>query len=317
VTPLIALVLLCAGPEPIRFDDSNFQVTPRAGWERHDSNSPLYLRNGQSSVTFTFWKQSPKDLKAILRGWNKMEQHFKGADTRVVNPTKLGGQPALVVEATKGQLRLTWVVTRYGQHAYGFHYQRPVDSDTDEEAQAMRASFKFLRAPKEPTKPSEPTPAKNVTDRFWKYECIKPEGMTQTDPSTLDPADRAAGVIAEFRAKAEQTELVIRILANKTKQPIKSIAEDRIQQFKDNFKSAKDPVVDRKWKLKGARKTLHLTLVGRKAQTVTMDWYLAEARNGFTYQFQVYRRGTPKWEKQTAAFLNSFKIVRKTRLQGP
>jgi hypothetical protein len=271
VTPLIALVLLCAGPEPIRFEDYNFQVTPQPDWERHDSSSPLHLRSGYGIVTFTFWKTPPKD-------------------------------------------------TRYGQHAYGFHYQRPVDSDTDEEAAAMRASFKFLRAPKKPIKLGEtdkPIPAKKVTERFWKYECIKPEGMTQTDPNTFSPANRAAGVVAEFRVKAEQTQLVIRILAGKTKQPIKSLAEDRIKRFEDNFKGAKEPVVDRKWKLKGARKTLHLALVGRKAQTVKMDWYLAEARNGFTYQFQVYRSGTGKWEKQIAAFLESFKIVSKTRLQGP
>ena len=48
-----------------------------------------------------------------------------------------------------------------------------------------------------------------------------------------------------------------------------------------------------------------------------MDWYLAEARNGFTYQFQVYRSGTRKWDKQVAAFLSSFKIVPKPRMQGP
>jgi hypothetical protein len=320
VTPLIALVLLCAGPEPIRFEDYNFQVTPQPDWERHDSSSPLHLRSGYGIVTFTFWKTPPKDLTAILKGWSTMEQHFKNPDDRVVGQTKLGGQPALVVEAKKGEFRLTWVVTRYGQHAYGFHYQRPVDSDTDEEAAAMRASFKFLRAPKKPIKLGEtdkPIPAKRVTERFWKYECIKPEGMTQTDPSTISPANRAAGVVAEFRVKAEQTQLVIRILAGKTKQPIKSLAEDRIKRFEDNFKGAKEPVVDRKWKLKGARKTLHLALVGRKAQTVKMDWYLAEARNGFTYQFQVYRSGTGKWEKQIAAFLESFKIVSKTRLQGP
>ena len=318
MTPLITLTLLLAGAEPIRFDEHNFQVTPELGWERHESQSPLHLRSGDSYITFAFRKTPPRDLEAILKGWNTMEQHFKNAETRVVKKSMLGGQPALVVEAKKGEFRLTWVVTRYGKHAYGFHYQRPTASETDEEAAAMRASFKFLRVPKNPTRPDEtgkPIPAQKVTNKYWKYECTKPEGMKRIDPEAMDPANRAAGVVAEFRAKATQSLLVIRVLAGKTKQRVPSLAENRIKEFEKEFKDAKDPIVDRKWKLKGARKTLHVALVGRKVQTVKVDWYFAEARNGFTYMFQIYRSGTVKWDKQITAFLKSFKIVSRTRMR--
>ena len=318
---LILALLIWANP--IKVGDLNFTIEQLDGWKRIETTADrLHLKNGDADIQLLVVKRAPRTLEALEKWWRaSMELAVPHPDARVVKRGTFGGAPCLIVDISAGDMRVTWLVARRGDLAYGLHIQRPSSSDLEQQIAEIRDSFRFLRkvTPRaRPTEPSaKPIPRATLAFDYWRFDCVKPAGMRARPPSEFDASEKAAGVVARFDVVTEQSRLMIRVLAQRKSIPIKMLGEQRIKEFVQRYPRHKEPVVDRKWKLRMARKTLHLRFVGLKATKVTEDWYFAACRNGCTYQFQIYRTGAVKWDAQIKDFLDNFRPRRKTRLAGP
>lgn len=308
---------------PIKIGDLTLTIEQLDGWERIETpQDRLHLKNGDADIQLLVVKRAPRTLEALEKWWRaSMELAVPHPDARVVKRAKFGGEPCLIVDISAGDMRVTWLVVRRGDLAYGLHIQRPNNSDLEQDIARIRNSFRFLRKSTPKTGPkgqsAKPVPREGLAFDYWRFDCIKPAGMRARPPSEFDASEKAASVVARFDVVKEQSRLMIRVFAHRKSMPIKMLGEQRIKEFVQRYPRHKEPVVDRKWKLRMARRALHLRLVGLKATKVTEDWYFAACRNGCTYQFQIYRTGAVKWDAQIKDFLDNFRPRRKTRLAGP
>jgi hypothetical protein len=314
---------------------------------------PLAFAEVQVMVVANKSELAQRKLASLAMQWaESMEAVLTNPREIKEGPLTLGGQEAyfrdLQGDYISGVGHITWYLTRMGKLIYVIHVLRAYKAVGDESLEAeileIRDSFKFLRveevkadskakgkdkpagpagaggAPKGAEKETidpELTKAAPLKNDFWRFECVKPEGVLSIPPEKFDNSETTNNVVAKFTMDAEQTRLMIRIYAqseNAQQFTIEQHAERTLKQFETTYaeKSRLEPEIDNDYhkKFPLAKKAIRMKLVGRRTVPETTYWYLAQCKNDRQYRIEIYvtgATGEKQWEKQIQAFLKSFK----------
>ena len=154
---------------------------------------------------------------------------------------------------------------------------------------------------------------KEITLDYWKLKCVKPEGLKRIEAAAFDASEKANGVVLKFDGVREYCRCMVRIYARNKRVRIDDLAELRIEQFRKRFPQAqrRAPELDKKWKLRRAKRTLRLKLMGRRKVREVSWWHFAEFRGGRVYQIEIYLSGTmgeAVWKKQVDELVKSFVV---------
>jgi len=290
-------------------------------------------------------------LDKIAHRWRTaLEANFTNPRERKEGPGTFGGQPSFDVDVQgdrdAGTHRLTYTVGRNGKFLYLFYVTRAYDAVDDEqleeEIQAIRDSFKYLKIEKvvgdskaKPTegpavgpaaadaeKEKEIDPEKLKKERFgeagdfWRFSCVKPEGLVVQE---LSDNDRKLGVKHYFRNDRNYARLLIRIWAQTDKSKkftLEQLVDQKISEFKkyDKVKQAQDPVIDKRFKFPMAKKAIKLELLGRATVKIHRIWVLLDCTNDRQYQLEIYLSGSQgyeTWKKEVEEFIKEFKPRKK------
>jgi len=294
-------------------------------------------------------------LENLARQWS---ESLEGAVTNPrelkEEPDKLGDQDAFMRDVKgdyiSGIAHITWYLTRMGQYAYVLYairtFQAVGDEQLEDEIKEIRDSFKFLKvvevsSPKKPDKNAGKPPVpggagagtkgeeidpetikkEKLDFDYWRFECIKPEGLLNVDTETLTESEKTNHVVAKFERTAEQTRIMIRVYAQIDKAQrwtLEQLAERYLKSFETTFPEEKqrlEPVIDKDYKkFPMAKEAIYMKLVGRRSVPETYFWYLGQCKNDRQYQIEIYvtgATGEKAWEKQIEDFIKGFKPKKK------
>lgn len=293
-------------------------------------------------------------LENIAARWkDSMEAHLENPRNRKEGPGKLGGVDCWAVDVTGNHVTLGGVYRRHywfaknGKYLYIIYCDRSYDAvddeDLDEELKEIIGSFKFHEivkiesdrkgkdAPPEVaggesggSKVDKIDPARlereEINDSFWRFKCIKPEGMLRVPTEKFDPSEKANGCKLKFERRKDQSLCMIRVYVASLKSgkgyTVQQLADSRLKYYEKKFKKnmRQPPKIDKHWKLgKITKEGLSLKLVGRRTTTEIEYWYLADCKNERQYQLQIYLTGGTAerlWKNQVTTFMKSFEPLK-------
>ncbi|MHC4579619.1 MAG: hypothetical protein ACYTED_19715 [Planctomycetota bacterium] len=326
----------------VRSQTFRFEISPAADWE----TLPLKPKTAVQAHFHTYFEEAPRStadvqlmvipdrtqrsLEELTRAFRaSMEKGLTNLHDRTARGEKLGGEPCRVVDVRGDRGRdhhhLTWLVTRRGEHLYLFFVRRTNqaigDADVEAEIRAIRASFRFLRAPPPAADPSAPKPpprdgrdaaalkCKPFQLRHWRLACVKPAGLREVVPDDLDKAN---DVVLRFEGRKEQSSCLVRIYAQARHHArhlsLKELVEQKKKRFELDYPRRLEPEVE-PWKPPLGRHGVRLRLTGLRGTPETLTWYLAECRNDRQYQIEILVRGAAQgaWSPQVADLLAGFR----------
>ncbi|MEE8105500.1 MAG: hypothetical protein V3T86_08215 [Planctomycetota bacterium] len=288
-----------------------------------------------------------KKLDQIIAKWqNVFEGSIENVHDRKSEMIKVGKddrvQDALVT-SVKGirvtfQLHRSYLVTRMGRHMYFIVIDRFMkaigDDDLEEELNWIIGSFDFLKKEKlQKHKDGKKSQKKAkriggvakdssddidpklllsrvIEDDFWKFKCVKPEGLVEQKP---DKNDLARGVRYKFMRNNRSGYVLVEISVQtkkKARYTIEKLADQAAKVFTERQKKAKEPVIDAKYKkhFPLAKKAIKLELVGRTTSVNKETWYFAQCENDRQYTLRIYanRGGDRAFADELEEFVKSF-----------
>jgi hypothetical protein len=351
VRRLLALLLLVApasAEKPAVTDEArNFEVSVPEGSEDWDLRPPdgddtrAYFRTVFADtgaiaevrvmVYAVSEKLASKDLAAIVAEWAPgIESRLAEPRTVAEGKATLGGEEACFRDVRGGDARLTWHLARRGRFLYVFHVLRMQeaveDADVEEQVAKIRGSFRLLKGVEPDAVPPEPPPIPDkipaallaratLKFEYWRFECVKPEGLVHVPPEKLDAAERDSGVVAKFERTGGPSTMMVRIYArakSTQKFTIEELAKQKLKRFEEAYDEArrKTPVRDDAWKFPMAEKAIRLELTGRRTAVQVTRWYLAQCRNGRQYQIEIFVAGDgDEWAAQVRDVVEGFRSL--------
>lgn len=272
-----------------------------------------------------------------------LEGHLEHPRDRKEGTGTMGGQECWTVDVKgdyeAGIHQRTWMLARMGVYSYLLIidrcYRAVGDDQLEGEIQEIVGSFKFLKEikleggkasgggdpppgaggpgpPKDPNEPKidpELLKEEKIDEDFWRFECVKPEGMIK-EPVT--ETDNKAGIKAKFSARKEGSGIYIWIYADTEqgkKHTLEQLCESNNKHFAESRKAAKEPLFDRKYKVPLAKDCFKVDLIGRRVTTEFETWIYAECENERQYRIQILTTGTTSrdlFKVQIEKFLKSF-----------
>lgn len=280
--------------------------------------------------------QNPRERKAAA---GKLGQGDKTVDSYTID---------VQGDFLAGIHHITWTVALNGRFIYNLYVVRAYQAVGDEEMEAeiaeIRNSFQFLKveAPKDDkdTKKAEAPNAPGVGDApdekeaeidpellkeeaisqtFWRFECVKPEGLLTIPVEEHADAEKQNDMKLKFLREKPGTRCVIRVYAQTDKArkyTVEQLRDSKIKYFKKLYegKQHKEPVIDTKYEFPLADKAVRLELVGRRLTTEYTFWYIADCKNERQYQIEIYMTGGDAlalWKETADKFLAGFKPLKK------
>ena len=246
-----------------------------------------------------------------------------------------------------GLHHVTWTIARNGRFLYSLYvvraYKAVGDEVLEEEIDAIRKSFKFLKVEKvEANKEAKKTPTpgapgvgnepdekedvdpellkeEQIAQPFWRFDCVKPEGLINIPVDQHTDAEKQSGLKLKFKRDKPGSQFMIRIYAETDKSrryTVQQLADSKIVWFKKLYekKQHKDPVIDAKYDFPMSNASLRLELIGRRFTTEYTYWYIADCKNERQYQIEVYMTGgsaVQLWKDTIEKFLKEFKPRKK------
>jgi hypothetical protein len=294
-------------------------------------------------------------IENVAAKWkDSMEAHVENARDRKESKETLGGIEGYAVDVTGnhatfgGICRRQYWFVKNGKYLYVIFCDRSYDAvddeDLDDELKEILGSFKFHEVVKvEGDRKGDDAPPEvgggeasggskenkidperlkreEIEDKFWKYKCIKPDGLVRVPAEKFDPSEKANGCKLKFEHRKEQSLCMIRVYVASLKSgqvySVERLADSRIKYYEKKFKKnmRQPPKIDKRWKLGPLTKdAVSVKLVGRRATTEIEYWYIADCKNDRQYQIQIYMTGTTAerlWKNQVDAFMKSFEPLR-------
>jgi hypothetical protein len=329
--PLLLIVAASFGGQEtlVRDEKRNFEIRRPAAWERV-RGSGVQFRTEGVVVFLTVSTGSPTTpLAKIAEQWRPhLEAPVPKVTKRTTGEAVLGGDKCHIVEVwgKEGESRqhLTWLLARRGDQLYTLQILRSGDAIGDKAIEAdieeIRQSFRFLREVPQsrvlPTEDPKELEAGTIRDEFWRFECVKPEGLARIKDEDFAWVEKSRNLMVKMDRIAVGSRCMIRIYAHPLRGPtVKQMADDLVATFEKDFPEDRRKAVerDRKWKVPLGRKTIHLKLTSLGKTKIIQHWYLAECRNQRKYMVGIYTSGGRDWSKQTDAFLKSFRPFKKKK----
>ena len=331
---LLPLLLLGAiahpGPETlVRKEKLNFEIRRPAGWENVSSSGAHFRTEGVNVVLAVTPGSPTTPLEKIAEQWRKtMEGSVPTVKKRTTGWAELGGEKCHIVEvegrAGESRRHLTWLLARRGDRLYTLQVLRNDEGvgkkSVEAEILTIRSSFRFLRAAPKPGEPPVEKPeeleARTIEDGFWRFTCLKPEGLLRVPDEDLTHAEKARNLIVKMDRVIVGSRCMIRIYAHPLRGPtVRQMADELVATFEKDFPEDRRRPVERdsKWRVPLGRKTLHLKLTSLAKTKIIQHWYLAECRNQRKYMVGIYTSGGHDWSRQTGAFLKSFRPFKKKK----
>lgn len=282
----------------------------------------------------------------IAAQWkDALEGHLENPRERTEKEFTVGGKPGWKVDLKgdwgPGTHHRSYILCKNGSNLYLFVIDRTYkaigDEDVEKEISEILDSFKFLREEKIEAskqggseeapegigggkKPEEAKIDPKLLEReeidggdFWRFRCVKPAGFLS---DALSDADKTAGVKYRFSARKDSSALTIYVYIDSLesrKYTIDQLSESAIKNFKATRKDPKEPVVDKKFKVKLAKDAFKVEMVGRRASVEKETWIFAECENERQYRIQMLSIGgaDKKLQKEIEEFLKSFEPYKK------
>jgi hypothetical protein len=328
---LLLIVAPCFGEQEtlVRDERLNFEIRRPAAWEKAPGSGVQFRTEGVI-VSLSVGKGSPTTpLAKIAEQWRKtVEISVPTVTKRTTGEAVLGGDTCHIVEvrgrAGESRRHLTWLLARRGDQLYTLQLLRFDDAIGNKAIEAdlmkIRASFRFLRAAPQikepPAEDAKELEAGTIRDEFWRFECVKPEGLVRIKNEDFAWIEKSRNLMLKMDRVAVGSRCMIRIYAHPLRGPtVQQMADDLVTTFEKDFpEDRRKPVErDRKWKVPLGRKTIHLKLTSLGKTKIIQHWYLAECRNQRKYLVGIYTSGGRDWSKQTDAFLRSFRPFKKKK----
>jgi len=238
--------------------------------------------------------------------------------------------------------RLRYILAKNGKYIYTIMIQRTGrlvdDEDLDEELAQIIQSFKFhsvqrTRAHKEAKKGDAPRaggsggasgidPEKVKREKieldFWRLHCVKPQGLERIDPKTFSDHEKHYNLVLKFKGSKPQTDLWIRVYVKSTKgsgsYSIDQLVKSRIKEFEKTYdENRRQPPEVNRWRVRGAKKAVHLRTVGRRKVVEVKNVYFMDHRNDRQYTIEMYTTGgtgSGPWKDVMEEFLEHFEPQR-------
>jgi len=284
---------------------------------------------------------TPIPLAQQVANWKPtLEAHLENPRERTEGAVEVAGVEGYRVdvkwEDPAGVRRLTYYLARNGKHQYLLlvrrRYAAVGDEYLDKEIRQIVDSFRFLGTSKpedgpppgdgakpegqpqgEPAEDIDPErlAAEDIEIAFWRFRCVKPEGLLKLEPSAQEAAQ---GVKLKFQNDRDGARLMIRVYADTARNDrytLDDLPERRIREFKELEKMTRtlEPKIDRRFEFPLAEKAIRLELVGRSSVRVERVWIFAVCRNDRNYQLEIYVSGTngdAVWGRTVERFLSGF-----------
>jgi hypothetical protein len=294
-------------------------------------------------------------LEKLAKKWKgSIEGNLSNPRERTDGIEKFAGVDAYKADVQgdmlKGNHRVTWMVFKNGQFLYTVSIMRAYaavkDEDVEEEIGIILKAFKFgeirkVKAGKGVKKggdappdaggpggkggdePEELTPEqkekrkkKKIESSFWRFECVKPEGLEQME---LTDNLKANQIKFDFRGVRNTVAMGIRIYVwslKSKKYTLDKLVERKQKWWKTRVKKSLDPKLDKNYakKFPLAKKAYRMELVGRSTRRERWIYLLAECENDRQYQIEIYTMGDAgdkEWGKAVEQFIKSWKTIKK------
>jgi len=313
----------------VRDEKRNFEIRRPANWEKAPGAGVQFGTEGVIVSLSVDKGSNTTPLAKIAEQWRKtLETSVPTVTKRITGEALLGGDKCHIVEvrgrAGESRRHLTWLLARRGDQLYTLQVLRSDDAIGNKAIEAdvmkIRDSFRFLReVPQGKERPAEDPKeleAGTIRDEFWRFECVKPEGLVRIKDEDFAWVEKSRNLMVKMDRIAVGSRCMIRIYAHPLRGPtVKQMADDLVATFEKDFPEDRRKAVerDRKWKVPLGRKTIHLKLTSLGKTKIIQHWYLAECRNQRKYMVGIYTSGGRDWSKQTDAFLKSFRPFKKKK----
>lgn len=280
--------------------------------------------------------ENPRDLKKSSGTIGSGEQAVECYHVEVQGDYLAGIHQVNYTLAKNGKFLYVLLVNR--------NYRAVGDAQLDEEVQAIRGSFRFLKVikpeankeakggdapaagpggkqPEEEKIDPEKLKSARFKDDFWKFDVFKPEDLVNIPYEEFTENEKGPNNYKlKFERSKDQNRILITVAAqtvNAQQWTLDQLTEHKLENFKKLYegKQSKEPEVDTKYKFpldKASQKTkeaIRIDLVGRRSMTEKTTWIIFESKNERQYQIQIFLQGTEAekmWKKQVDAFLKEF-----------
>ena len=228
-----------------------------------------------------------------------------------------GGARRTAESRTKETVRILLFV-RDGKRFY--HLEASVPADDDETRKALAAAFENFTllnpkgAPEQAPDDPDKDKAKTLEHDFYKIKVLKPSGFAErpVEPDSdigiwthLRRYDGESGDLAEVRIRSH--------LTRKFKDDPASLANKRMERFRNRYKDVRIPKKPKSWRVRGAKESTQVQMTGRAPKSgviVRADYRYVQHENGRTYEFEmiVWANANRAWAKEIRAFWKSIRI---------
>jgi hypothetical protein len=321
-----------ADTEPLSYADVYVMVTPTP---KGYAKMPLEKVAEKWEGSMLAHLQNPRDRKTSA---GKLGQGDKTVDCYTID---------VQGDYLAGIHQVTWTLALNGKFIYSLYVMRAYQAVGDEEMEAeiaeIRKSFQFLRveAPKEEKGAKKDAPVapgagnapeskeeqidpelvkeEQISQPFWRFECVKPEGLLNIPVDQHTDAEKKNDMKLKFQREKTGTRCVIRVYAQTDKArryTVQQLTDSKIKFFKQTYegKQFKEPVIDPKYEFPLADQAVRIELVGRRLTTEYTFWYISDCKNERQYQIEIYMTGGDAlniWKGTVDRFIAGFKPLKK------